>query len=593
MVAAVAALLALASWLLLRRLLRGTPRGAGAAAWSHPRGNGPWALALAVTLATQIPLIRTVSSLLLADACGHAAIAAQLARQGAPHGWIDLFNGGFPLGPHYPSVGWILAALLIRCGVPAPLALSGLAALATVLVPMVALLGGRSLGARPVAALAAALALGCASPMSAFVGGWGAYLEQGLFSQALVMPLVVGFLVALASGRSTVLPPVLAALCLATHPQVAVAAFAVGGVTALYARDPRVLVALGRSAIAAGAVTAAVFVPGIPTLTVPFGWPPMTEWKRIGFPAAEVLQKLGDGDLLDAYGAPSITVAWAFALVIAVLLRRARPCRAVLVGTIVAVLCAMSGQALDALGALGAAVLSVFQPLRAMAVLPCAAAASILVAVEELGAALSPLAEGGVRGALARRAVAAAPWAALGLAMAPAVRARADYGAEVRATYRAWNETDWCGPGKPAGYATATVFGWLRSLPRGRFTIAKDKPLENCPATHGVELASPVPMGRPIGAGAHVGVNHIAFRQLRPTEPGSDRRAESLGIRTVLHTRDQRPTPAEAWRIVAEAGDMMLSERIGGGDFVGVGCVEREVSGSNAVLHEALIRDLE
>jgi hypothetical protein len=177
--------------------------------------------------------------------------------------------------------------------------------------------------------------------------------------------------------------------------------------------------------------------------------------------------------------------------------------------------------------------------------------------------------------------------------MAPEILTRAEYGADVRRTYRSWEETDWCGGDKPAGYATGEVEGWLRSLPRGRFTIAKGQPLENCPATHGVELASPAPMGHPIGTGAHVGVNHIAFRQLRPTDPGSDRRAESLGIRTVLHTRDQAPTPAEAWRTLAASGEMVLSERVGGTDFIGVGCVEGEARGSNAVLHDALIQDLE
>jgi hypothetical protein len=38
---------------------------------------------------------------------------------------------------------------------------------------------------------------------------------------------------------------------------------------------------------------------------------------------------------------------------------------------------------------------------------------------------------------------------------------------------------------------------------------------------------------------------------------------------------------------------MVLSERVGGTDFIGVGCVEGEARGSNAVLHDALIQDLE
>ena len=81
-------------------------------------------------------------------------------------------------------------------------------------------------------------------------------------------------------------------------------------------------------------------------------------------------------------------------------------------------------------------------------------------------------------------------------------------------------------------------------------------------------------MGVTRGAGAHVGLHAIAFAQL-DTSAGTVRaaRAEALGIRTLVHLSLRRPEPADAWRVVQTGGDIEISERIGGTDNVGAGCV--------------------
>lgn len=597
MVAAASAVLTVVFLLIARLLLRDEPSPPAVPSFTG-RGKGPaWWLAFGVVATSQLPLLLAGSTLLITDASGHAAIAQDLARHGARHGWVDVFNGGFPLGPHYPPLGWLLAAGLIRLGLDAAFALNLLAYAAIAVAPLLVTEGGRRLGATPAAATAAGLAFGCVAPFTPFVGGWKAYLEEGLFAQAIATPILVAWLVALARPAGARWPaPVLAALGVAAHPQLAVAFFVVGGVARLAAGTRTGAGALVRSGVAAIATAAALYAPGVLTLKAPFGWPPMAEWKLIGLPASKVLRFLGDGEMLDVYRFPVLTLAWGAAIAVALWTWRERASRLLLAATAVALLAAISGTFLSAAGRAGELLLGFLQPLRAMAVLPVVAAGATLYLLEVVIAAVTSryraYAESASRPppAWLRRA---APWALVGASLCPAVLSTVEYGHSVAIRHDAWRGQDWCDGDKPSGYASREIERWVRDLARPRFTIARDEPLKSCPQTLGVELAAEVALGRPIGAGAHVGVNHVAFRQLHPGRPDAADRAESIGIRSVLHTRDRPMLPPERWRVVAESGDMMMSERVGGTDLVGVGCVEREISGAPPAIAEALYADLE
>ena len=106
MVALVAVLLAAVTWALFRRLLAGEPRGPEVAPWAGTGSRAAWALCLAAVIATQIPLLRAVSPLLISDACGHAAIAAYLAREGAaPTGGSTSSTGASPSALTTPPWG--------------------------------------------------------------------------------------------------------------------------------------------------------------------------------------------------------------------------------------------------------------------------------------------------------------------------------------------------------------------------------------------------------------------------------------------------------------------------------------------------------
>jgi hypothetical protein len=86
-----------------------------------------------------------------------------------------------------------------------------------------------------------------------------------------------------------------------------------------------------------------------------------------------------------------------------------------------------------------------------------------------------------------------------------------------------------------------------------------------------------------------------AFFRVQPAESrsASAARAEALGLRYLLHRAEQRPEEAGAWRVRNEAEGFELSERLGGTDLIGVGCVEERWRGSYEELRRALIADVD
>lgn len=580
-------LLVLSGWLLDLR------RRPGGAAWAGPI-PGRWGLCLALAVAMSAPLWLALPTLLRSDALvpsdasTHAAVAAAMAREGLPHGWVETFNGGFPVALHYPVVGWLLVAGLVRAGLPIVSAFQSVAIGCLLLAPVVAVAAAWRRGASPAAALGGGAMIAWLSPHNAFVGGWETALTRGLLSQVISWPASLLLVGAVVSEGPAWAPVLAGALLFAVHPQVGVGVLLVLLPAVIASWDRAAALRFGRALLGACVLGVAEYGPGLRTLRVPFGWPPMEEWQRLGFPPARMLDWLLFGGLLDKDRAPVISLFWLFSVAILLAGLRRRACRVALVAAGTALLLALSGRALGHLGGLGALLLSFLQPLRVLPMVPITAAGCVVVAITELQATVESLASprpwasasaGGLGGVL------------LALLTALALPARFRWVAErlTEETVPAAGEK--CGSARP-DVQISTALPWLTGLTRGRVEFYAPPGVQPCAFTRGTILASPLPLAHGGGVGAHVGVNSVAFEQLRPTQPGSARRAERLGIRYLVHTLDQTPAPEDGWIERHRGGGVILSEREGGTDLVGVGCISRVWRGPDAALREALVRDL-
>ncbi|WP_437801740.1 hypothetical protein [Sorangium sp. So ce693] len=265
---------------------------AGPAAPAVPVASGPapavatapgpsprlaWLAAAAAVAVALLPALRDAPALagpgaaLSKDTISHLAIAFDIATSGLPHGWIATNNGGFPIALHYPPVGWLLVAALIRLGVAPVVAVKGLGFAAFVGAPLVVLAAARAVGARPASAAAGAVALAWVAPYVQFAGGWPSFFLLGLLSQILVIPLVIAWAAAVIRPARFELGPALAAACAATHPQVFTVSAAVLGAAAIAAWDRRLCARVLRSLAGGGLVAVALYGPGIASMAAPFG----------------------------------------------------------------------------------------------------------------------------------------------------------------------------------------------------------------------------------------------------------------------------------------------------------------------------------
>ncbi|WP_437949978.1 hypothetical protein WME98_03590 [Sorangium sp. So ce296] len=569
-----------------------------------------WLAAAAAVAAALLPALRDARALagpgaaLWKDASSHLAIAYDIATSGLPHGWIDTNNGGFPVALHYPPVGWLLTAALIRLGVAPVVAAKGLGLAAFVGAPLVALAAARAAGARPASAAAGAVALAWVAPYVQFAGGWPSFFLLGLLSQILVIPLVVAWAAAVIRPARFELGPALAAACAATHPQVFAVSAAVLAAAAIAAWDRRLCARALRSLAGGGLVAAALYGPGIASMAVPFGWPAGLGWRHIGFGPERVLPWTLEGDLLDYEHAPVIGSAWIAACLLHATRLRAPASRALLAASAAALLLSMSGGWIASAGPLGRALLSVFQPMRALALLPLVAAAAIVAgldlaaaALARIGAALAArpaLAALLPRPALAAHlpaALAALPPAALALVAALEIPARAAELHVLAENQASLVASRGCRP-HVEGFDPDLIARWLAEAPHGRASYGAEDTFAACSKVHAADLRSAVPMAFSTGAGAHVGAHAAAFLKLAPERPGSAARAEALGVRTLIHLTAQRPGPPEAWALVDRRGQVELSRRVGGTDYVGLGCVREVWRGREADLLAALFEHL-
>lgn len=550
--------------------------------WDVAFGAGCLALAC-VPLMLMTPWLRGDPLVFWADTATHAHVARDIARYGLPHGWLDSTLGGFPFAHHYPPLPWLVVATLIRLGLEPAAAIQVIGWAATLAVPFGFYAAAITAGARPTFALVGGACLTWVSPYNSFIGGYETFFSQGLLSQAVALPICLWFMASVIAGRSTWAPAVSAGLAMTCHPQVTVASVVLLGIVVV-ASGKRLLVArYAWGSLVALCAGAALYGQGIQTLVVPFGWPPGFGWRQLGFGPDRLAWWFLDAELLDQHRAPVLTALVAASLLVLVLHLRRADARAALAGFVGAVLLSVSGEGLASLGSVGAALMSFLQPLRMAALIPLAAASALVVALE---AATSTLA----RAFLARGRPRGARWTAWALslvALAVAVAALPS-----RVAYALARPPNARGGQCPPGYDAATLRQWIAGLSRGRVwydvTTREGEPLSRCFTRDGLALASSVPIGSTDAVGAHVGLLQAAFERLAPKREGSARRAEALGVRSLLVVE----TPADGWLEQHRSGSVALFEHERPTDLVGLGCITRGYAGAERAVRARIVADL-
>jgi hypothetical protein len=575
------------------------PRVAGtvwtAAAWSQRQGREvEWWIVGALALLSQwwlllhLPLALRTDAVLGGDAASHAVVIQELARHGAPHGWIDAYDGGFPLGVNYPPLGWLLGAAIVWLGAPTATTVQALGLSPYLAGPVFVVLIARAAGARPLAALVGACALSWISPYNAWLGTFETHLGLGLLSQAMAVPFLFGIVWVTVAGRRTSLLPWLGAGLAASHAQITFMAAllalpAVALVTTATRR--RLFFAMAGAAVAG----VALYGPGLLVLRIPFAWTHLGDtWWIVGYKPDRILRWTVDFELFDQHrSAPIVTSCWLMAVAILALLARHRIPRIALALAVWSLALSILGRSLLHLGHLGEWIISFLQPQRAFALVPLAATCAIVVASEEMLARAPGLKDLPRIGGRAPHVVSAVlgAWLLVGAFVAPGIHR--DRLALHEVMVRDWlSGRGRCGP---LVGARAVVEG----LPRGGrlSSIEEDGYTYECAKSVGVELRSPIPRGLSSGAGAQVGINAAAFALLLPGSPGSAGRAEAMGVRWLIHGEKHRPTDG-GWREVWSSPPFVLSERLGGTDLVGVGCVTSVWRGSSRSLRSAIFASL-
>jgi hypothetical protein len=597
---------ALAALLFLAFDLRSGHSPRSAAPSPHWRREWVVLVALVAAQGDVLPLVNGALSLrgyLPGDAGSHALVAQHLFDQGWAATWSDRYVGGFPLAIHYPVLGWLAVAIPAQLGVDVKLATLLVGYGSMLALPPIVYWVARSNSAHRLPSICAALAYAWLSPHTPFIGGVGAFASAGLLSQVVCMPCVVLWAANVLAKGSTLWALAWAGLSVLAHPQVAcVSALLLGLCTCLLA-DRKTAVRCSASLALALLIALLTYGPGIASLGVPFEWPILPKWMQNGFGPKQLSAWFIDGELLDAERPALLTsVGLASLVLLSSKLCKSRPARAALCAQAVGVALCISGPTLSDSGA--AALLRVFQPLRALALLPVVFCGSLLVVLE--------LHQGALSSAILR----AAHWVSLRLpqALRPLGRALPIVGLSSCAvllaafTYWGYHRTlaGWamqfahfthdqpCGPNGPSRAEFSALLEQLKRLTSGRlwFDPGADDPVTACARTTGFERELAVPLAATSGVGAHVGLLHEANLQLAPQESGLAMRSAALGIRYLLLPASLAAEPARGFALLGQFGPVRLYERVIGSDYFGVGCITREAVGTSQALHAELVRAL-
>jgi len=543
-------------------------------------------LVLAVANLGLITALLETRPLLLGDLRSHALVAHAIALGRVQGGWIDVVHGGFPLGPHYPSIAWLLSAVLMRLGLSPAWAVTWVGVGAVLATNSLMYVLPLRAGARFGAALVGAATLSWISPATAFLGGAPAILTAGALSQVVVVPFVLCLSYAvLARGKRWVVV-LSAALVVAAHPQVAVATTLLLALLVVTCRRIA-LRRLGLAILVQAIVGGAIFGHGLATLDLPFGWPPMASWRVEGKPAAIFISALGGGRLLDYARPPVVTTVVAAAIVALLASARNKAARTSLLAFVTAVGLSVSGHTLARLGAPGKLALSFMQPLRAYLLVPICAAILTTVAVHTLERWIRAGTHRMSR--LSGNALVAGSIAAVLALVASVAVPGAWESASDRHNFIAAGP---CGPMTPPGFDADALKQALAKLSNGRLAYL-DRELGYCAAMTGFEFASAVAIGTPFVVGAHVGAMALAAQQLRPDTPGADRRARALGIAYFLRKHAVPAPSGSAWRLRQTVSGVDIYELSGANLTFDLGCIRSAWYGTDGELRAHLFQQLE
>jgi len=548
--------------------------------WDVAAGAGCLALAC-LPLMLLMPWLSGGRPVFWGDGATHADVAQDIARYGLPHGWLDSTLGGFPFLHHYPPLPWLVVAAAIRLGLEPAGALQLVGWGATLGVPFSFYAAALAAGARPSFAFLGSACLTWVSPYNAFIGGYETFYTQGLLSQTLALPICTWFGASLVGSRKTWPLTVSAALAMGCHPQVTVATVVVLGSAVVAAGERWLWRRYAWGSAVAVCSGAALYGQGIGSLVIPFGWPPAFGWRQLGFTPDRLWWWFVDAELFDQRREPVLTALVTAAFLVLLCCLRRRDARAAAAALLGAVLLSVSGSGLVALGKVGAILLSFLQPLRLAALIPLAAAAVVVVALERATPLVTGALEARGRVWAARRAAGGIALAVLGIAVLALPSRVAFARAHVRASQ---------GAQCPPGYDATLTRSWLAELSRGRvwYDEASRAALGRCFTRDGLALASGVPIGATDAVGSHVGILQLAFEKLDPNRAGSARRAEALGVRSLLTLG----VPDAGWVERHRSGSVALFDHERPSDLVGLGCVTRGYAGTDKALRERLVLEL-
>ncbi len=535
---------------------------------SKPPGSLETALSLALLLLINGRLVRTLlfgPFVPAGDLQSHALVAREIALGHMRTGWFDGALASFPIGPHYPIVGWLLSAALTWLGMPAPVAAVRVGVAALLLFHLLVYALARRAGATAGAAIAGAIVVSIISPITGFMGGAQALLTLGLLSQVVAMPATALQVYNVLFGGSARWLAVSSALVVLAHPQVA-AALAVLLACAALAQGGAALRRCGFALAMQALVGAAVFGPGLLSLKVPFGWPSMVRWCVVGRPPGMFWSWLVSGDAFDFGRDPVVTATVAGSLVVLVASSVRREARNMLLVAALAGLLCVIGSVLDRAGRLGALLLSFLQPLRAYALVPPVAAVVVVLATS-----------------IAQTTLSTKRWLALGV---PLVVVAWLHSAAPADTWSERQSIQNLGTSPDCRAVTSREMEKLLAT-AGDGRLYYDEHETPCHDLAPFYFESSGPIASAV-VGAHVGVVWNAMLAFSPESPGAGDRADLLGIGTIVQKASGAPQPPEAFHERGRVGRLVVSERVPQVSYFSVACVTQVWRGSDAALRAAV-----
>ncbi len=536
-----------------------------------------------VTALDLMPLFRE-HLMVQGDARTHAYVIAELARAGLGTGWLDAYQGGFPVGHHYPPLGWLIASALVSLGVDSLKATMLVGGASVILAPLVVFGFALRFGVRPLHACLGALVMSLIAPFNGFVGGMDAFFVMGLFAQCvgtLLATVLAGLVLTSKRASSSLL---VAALAMAAHPQVSLAFLGVLGIVALVSGSVRVranAVGAGLGALIGGA---ALYGQGMATLAPPFGWPDFASWKRVGFGTRRLGDWLLDGELLDLNREPWLSSLILGAVLVLVLFWKNSNARLGLCALFATLVLSCAGPLLDS-NTITRVILEFAQPLRALGVVPVVVSVVLMLALEVSEPALLKL------GARLIGFGAGSRFFGSGIAAAWLLPCLLDTWvryAPVRSELSSVTRNAPCGAATPSAFTA--VKGALAKVAGARLWV----PLSigskcRCAGTAGFEMPSPAHLAASGAIGAHVGVLWRAYHAFAPAAANSWVEADALGVGFVL-TCDVLSDPH--YKMLAGDADFGLYEVQPKPSVLGVGCVSGEWSGPTALLRDKVMATL-